>query len=465
MEINLLQSEGLSRIFAIRVPQETLSERFDRYMEELRPQLNLRGFRPGKVPLSHAKRVYRSSVMKDVVTEYKNAANQQALDNSNLKPATQFDMQDESDLEEVYAGKSDLIYQAACEILPTFKPAEIATMDIEKPVFKYDDKFLAAYGEAYVADMLGEKTERGADEVVEAGDTVELEFSVSVDGTPIKELQTQSQKVVAGEMPGLFDLPKELIGMKVGETKSIPKIYPEHFIFPQMAGKDSEIILTAKKIEYFAVKPYDEAAAKEFFGEDDLPKVKENVVNNFKALLDNIEYEDTKILILNKLDVAHDFLLPEGMVIHELGAIMEQLGNEMRAGNLADEDYLKTAEEIEQEYRKIAERRVRLGLVLAEIGKADNVEVSEREVFEYHAMQQRMNQEQVDKMVKAAREDNLLMSQLRAPLYEERVVEHIKKMARVEDVEVEVAAVIGDKDHKFHAMIREHIPKSYALNK
>ena len=465
MEINLLQSEGLSRIFAIRVPQETLSERFDTYMEELRPQLNLRGFRPGKVPLSHAKRVYRSSVMKDVVTEYKNAANQQALVNSNLKPATQFDMQDESDLEEVYAGKSDLIYQAACEILPTFKPAEIATMDIEKTVFKYDDKFLSTYGEAYVADMLGEKTERGADEVIETGDTVELEFSVSVEGTPIEGFQTQSQKVVAGEMPGLFDLSKELLGMKVGETKSIPKKYPETFLFPQMAGKNSEIILVPKKIEYFTVKPYDEAAAKEFFGEDDLPKVKENVATNLKDLLASIEYEEMKILVLNKLDVAHDFLLPEGMVIHELNAIMEQLQNEMTSGNLADEDYLKTAEEIEQEYRKIAERRVRLGLVLAEIGRADNVEVTEREVFEYHAMQQRMNQEQADKMVQAARGDNVLMSQLRAPLYEERVVEHITKMAKVQEVEVEVATVIGDKDHKFHSMIKDHIPKSYALNK
>lgn len=465
MEINLLQSEGLSRIFAIRVPQETLSERFDKYIEELRPQLNLRGFRPGKVPLSHAKRVYRSSVMKDVVNEYKSVANQQALVNSNLKPATQFDMQDESDLEEVYAGKSDLIYQAACEILPTFKPAEIATIDIEKTVFKYDDKFLAAYGEAYVADMLGEKTERGADEAIEAGDTVEIEFSVSVEGTPIEGFQSQSQKIVAGEMPGLFDLSKELIGMKVGETKSIPKKYPETFLFPQMAGKDSEIILVAKKAEYFTVKPYDETAAKEFFGEDDLPKVKENVATNLKDLLANIEYEEMKILVLNNLDVAHDFLLPEGMVIHELNAIMDQLRIEMKSGNLADEDYLKSAEEIEQEYRKIAERRVRLGLVLAEIGRADNVEVTEREVFEYHAIQQRMNQEQFDKMVEAAREDNVLMSQLRAPLYEERVVEHITKMARVEEVEVEVATVIGDIDHKFHAMIKEHIPKSYALNK
>lgn len=463
MEINLLQSEGLTRAFCIRVPQAVLNERFEECMKELRPQLNLRGFRPGKVPIGHAKRMFGSAVMEDVVKEYRNSANQQALINNNFKPATLFDNQDECDMQEVYAGNADLHYHAICEILPTFKPAEIANLDLNKTVFKYDDKFMKVYTEASIADMLGEKIERGEDEVVQTGDTVKFDFSISADGTPIEELQTHTQTVIAGEMPGLFDLSEHVIGLKVGENKSIAKKYPENFMFRQMANKDTEVNLTIRKIEYASYKPYNETEALEFYGEADLPQIKENLSTNLKKFLSRIQDEELKVSILDALEISHDFQLPEGMVVQEHKSIMEQLQSEMRSGNLADEDYLKTAEELEQEYRKIAERRVRLGLVLAEIGSIDNIEVTEREVFEFHIRQQNLSQEQTDQMVQSARENNLIMSQLRAPLYEERVVEHILKIAQVKEVEVDIETVLADSNHKYYSMVQGYIPRSLLL--
>lgn len=464
MEINLLQSEGLTRAFCIRVPQAVLNERFDQCMKELRPQLNLRGFRPGKVPLGHAKRVCGPAVMKDVVDEYKKSANEQALINNNFKPATLFDNQDECDMEEVFAGNADLHYHAICEILPTFKPAEIASLDLKKTVFKCDDKFLEVYVEASIADMLGEKIERGEDEVVQTGDTVEFDFSISADGTPIEELQMQTQRVIAGEVQGLFNLSEHVVGLKVGERKTIEKKYPENFMFPQMANKISEIHLTVTKIEYVSYKPYDETAAIEIYGEADLPQIKEDLVTNLKTYLSKSEEEELKVSILDALEISHDFLLPEGMVVQEHKTIMEQLQSEMRAGNLADEDYLKTTAELDQEYRKIAERRVRLGLVLAEIGRIDNIEVTENEVFAYHIYQQNLNREQVDQMVKVARENKLVMSQLRAPIYEDRVVEHILKLAKVEEVGVDIATVVADRNHKYYSTIQSFVPHSLSIN-
>lgn len=460
MQINLLQSERLTRVFCIKVPQNVLNERFDQCMEELRPQLNLRGFRPGKVPISYAKRLYGAAVMKDVVDEYKNNANERALVNNNFKPATQFDIQDLCDIEAVHAGNEDLHYHAACEILPVFKPAEIAGLDFQKTVFTYDDKFLESYSEFCIADMLGELVERGEDEAVQTGDSVEFEFSVSVDGNAIEKLQNQSQKATAGEMPGLFDLPKNLVGMKLDETKTISKKYPESFMFAEMAGKDAEMTIKVKKVECLEVKPYDEEAAKEFYG-DDLPRFKKNICDNFEAYLESAQEEELKIAILDRLEIMHDFEIPEGMVIHEHKNILSQLQTEMKAGNVADEDYLKTADELENEYRKIAERRVRLGLVLAEIGRIDNIEVSDMEVYEYHIGLRQMTKQQIEEMVKVATGSNAVMSQLRAPVYEERVVDHIKTHAMIEENKVDVATVFIDKNHQFYTMMRDYIPKSY----
>lgn len=461
MEINLLQSERLTRVFCIKVPQNVLNERFDQYMEELRPQLNLRGFRPGKVPISYAKRLYGAAVMKDVVNEYKNNANEQALVNNKFKPATQFDIQDLCDIEAVHAGKEGLHYHAACEILPVFKPAEIAGLDFQKTVFSYDDKFLESYSEFCIADMLGELVEREEDESVQTGDSVEFEFSISADGNPIEKLQNQSQKAPAGEMPGLFDIPKNLVGMKREETKTVHKKYPKNFIFSEMADKDAELTITIKKIEYLKVKPYDEEDAKEFYGEDDLATFKKNISDNLESFLENAQEEELKIAILDRLEIMHDFQLPEGMVVHEHNSILSQLQEEMKAGNVADDDYMKTTEELANEYRKIAERRVRLGLVLAEIGRIDKIEVSDIEVYEYHVRQRRMTQQQIDEMVKVATESHAAMSQLRAPIYEERVVDHIKAHAIVEENKVDIATVFGDKNHQFHKMMQDYIPKSY----
>lgn len=461
MEINLLQSEGLTRVFCIKVPHTVLNERYDQCMEELRPQLNLRGFRPGKVPLSHAKRMFGSSVMEDVVKEYKEKANQQALNSNNFRPATQFNNQDECDISEVYAGIADLHYHAVCEILPNFKLPDIANIDLKKNVFKFDDSFLDSYAEAYIAETMSEKTQRGEDEVAQIGDTVEVKISLSAEGSPIEDFPTESRKVVAGKHSGLFDVPNIVVGMKTGETKTVPKKYPENFIVSKLASKDLEITVEIEKVEHFIVQPYNETEAIEFYGEDELPATKKDIINRFKNYLSEIESDELKVAILDRLDVSHDFPLPEGMVVQELQNIMTQLQNEMLTGNLQDEDYLKTTSELESEYRKIAERRVRLGLVLAEIGKIDNIAVSDLEVFEYHAMQQNMTENQAQEMVKIAMDDPRIMAQLKAPVYEGNVVEHIRKIAKTEEVDIEITAVINDKEHKYYSMIEEYLPSSF----
>ena len=431
MEITLTKSEGLSRSFTVTIPADELQEKLTAKIEEIRPQMQLKGFRPGKVPAAHVKRMFGKSLMGEIIEETISETNQKAMEDNDLRPADQPSVDMKSDMEKVVTGDDGLNYELSVEVMPDFEPADVAKLKLERPVAEVTDEQV----QTALEELAGQNKKyepRGKTAKARDGDAVVIDFVGKIDGEAFEGGTAEEQAVVLGENRFIPGFEEQLVGVKTGEETELNVTFPEDYPSEALAGKEAVFEVKVKEVRAPETPDVDEDFAKGF-GLEGLDQLKDMMRSQIQGQHDGMSRSKVKRALLDELDKAHTFDLPPNMVEAEFKQIWEQLQREKEADRLSDEDKAKSDEELEAEYRKIADRRVRLGLVLAEIGRVSEIQINEEEVAQALNAEARKYPGQEREVIQFFQSNPQAMAQIRAPIYEEKVVDYILELAEVTD--------------------------------
>jgi len=433
MEVTQTKAEGLSRTFEVKVPASELKTKLDQRIEEIRPSMRLKGFRPGKVPAAHVRKMFGRDLMGELVNKLVDETNQKALQENELRPAGQPSVRLDADMEAVIKGEADLAYHMDIDVMPEFTPADIANLEISRPVADVSDEQInEALGR--IAEQNTQFEPRAKTAKAKDGDAVVIDFVGKVDGVAFEGANRF--------IPGFEE---QLVGVKTGEEKELNVTFPEDYPSADLAGKAAVFEVKVQEVRAPKTPELDDDFAKGL-GLEDLEQLKGLVKDQLKAEHDNASRSKAKRDLLDKLDDAHSFDLPPNMVEQEFAQIWQQLQTEMDAGRVSDEDKAKSEDELKEEYRKISERRVRLGLVLAEIGRIADVRITEQEVNQALIAEARQYPGQERQVVEFFQKNPNAMAQLRAPIYEDKVVDHILAAAKVTDETVSREELFKEED-------------------
>jgi trigger factor len=434
MEVTQTKAEGLSRTFAVKVSATELQAKLAQRIEEIRPTMRLKGFRPGKVPAAHVRKMYGRDLMGEVIDKLVNETNQKALQDSALRPAGQLDVKMDGDIEKVVKGEADLSYQVNVDVMPEFTPVDPATLTITRPVAEVSEEQITE-SLTRIAEQNTQYEPRDEGAVAENGDAVVIDFVGKIDGVPFDGGAAEQQSVVIGSNRFIPGFEEQLLGVKAGDDTELNVSFPENYQAANLAGKAAVFEVKVHEVRAPKKAELDEDFAKGL-GLESLEQLRGLIKDQITAEHSNASRTKAKRDLLDKLDAAHDFDLPPGMVNQEFEQIWQQLQREMDAGRVTDEEKSKSEDELKAEYRTIAERRVRLGLVLAEIGRVADVRITEQEVNQALIREARQYPGQEREVVQFFQKNPNAMAQLRAPIYEDKVVDHILSVATIEETTV-----------------------------
>jgi len=445
MQVVEKSSEGLSRVIAVTIPAAELNEKLDARLKEVAPQIKLKGFRPGKVPVAHVKKTFGRDLMGEIVNAALNETSQKALDEVKVRPAAPAEMKLTSDMDKVLTGGEDLAYEMELEVMPDFTPVDPKTLKLNRPTYEASDadldealKELAGQAKTY-EDKKG-KTVKAAE-----GDQLTIDFVGKIDGEAFEGGSATDADLVIGSNRFIPGFEEQLKGVKVGEEKTVEVTFPEDYQAKHLAGKAATFDVTVKAIKAEAETKVDDDFAKRI-GIESLDKLKELLRQNLNQQYTGAARFKLKRALLDELDKAHDFPLPPKMVEAEFDGIWQQVQADKDAGRLPPEDAKKSEKKLKEEYRKIAERRVRLGLVLAEIGRANNVQVTDQELNQAIMNEARNYPGQERQVLDFYRQNPNAAAQMRAPIYEEKVCDLIFNVAEVTDTPISREELLKDED-------------------
>ena len=445
MSIQIVEKsgEGLSRVYGVTVSAAELSQRAEARIAEISPQLQLKGFRPGKVPAAHVRRLYGKSIMGEVVEQTLNESTQKAIEDAKLRPATQPEMKLESDMDKVLAGKEDLSYEIQVEVMPDFKPVEPSSLSLTRPVFSAPDEEVEDAIKALAQQNRTYEPKTGGSVEAAEGDMVVADFVGRIDGEAFEGGTAADSQIVIGSGQFIPGFEEQLTGAKVGDTVTVKVSFPEDYQAANLAGKAAEFETTIKDIRAPAEGEIDDAFA-EKLGLGSMDALRAAVRAQVESTYASQSRFKLKRALLDALDSQHAFPLPPRMVEAEFNQIWQQVQQDKSQGDLPDEDAGKSEDELMADYRKIAERRVRLGLVLAEIGRMQNVTISDEELTNAARQEAMRYGPQAQEVFDYLRRTPAAQAQLRAPLYEDKVVDLIFSQAKVEDKPVSKDELMAD---------------------
>jgi trigger factor len=437
--------EGLSRVYGVTVPAADLEGLLAARIAEITPTLNIKGFRPGKVPTAHVRRLYGKALMSEVVEKTLNETTQKVLDENKLRPAGDPDLKPEGDMEAVIEGKADLAYEIAVDVMPDFEPVDVSTLSLKRPVYEPTAKEV----DEAVAELAKQnrtyESKTGKTVKAQDGDMVVIDFLGKLDGVPFAGGAAEDAELVLGSGQFIPGFEEQLVGAKPGTDVEVEVTFPENYQSEELKGKAAVFEVKVKDVKAPVDAPADDAFAARL-GIENLEKLRELLKGNLEKEYAGASRFKLKRALLDQLDTKHDFPLPPKMVEAEFAAIWQQVEQDKAAGELPPEDAKKSDKKLKEEYRKIAERRVRLGLVLAEIGRANNVLVTEQELGEAMRQEAMKYGPQAQQVFDLFRQNPNAQAQLRAPIFEDKVVDLIVEKAKVKDTKVSKDELMKDDD-------------------
>ncbi len=438
MQVTETLSEGLKREYKVVLAAADLATKVDAQLDELRAKAQIKGFRPGKVPVAHLKRLYGRSIMADVMQDAMNEANRKIIEEHHLRLATppKIDLpSDQAELQEAFEAKTDLSYMVAVEVLPKFEVGGFADISIERlvaeiPEAEVDDAIarIAEQSRTYAA-------KEGEAVVAAKGDKVTLDFVGKIGDETFEGGTAQDVDLVLGSgsfIPGFED---QVEGMRLGEQKTISVTFPEDYAAANLAGKPARFDVTLKACAAPAEVAIDDAFAQSM-GFADLGKMRETVRASLEGEQAAISRRKWKRELLDALDKKFTFELPEALVAREFETIWRDATAERQAEGKSFAEEGTTEEAERADFRRIAERRVRLGLVLAEIGDKAGVTVSEDEVVQALYQRARNFPGMERQLIEFYRKNPERLNEIRAPLFEEKVIDHVLTEVTLTDKKV-----------------------------
>lgn len=434
MQVTETSAEGLFREFKITIPAAELEEKLDLRLDGLKDKVNLKGFRPGKVPVEHLKKTFGRQVMGEIIEETLNESSQQALEERELRAAMQPKIDLESNAEDVLSGGVDLEFKIGVELMPEFELMDAKSIKLERKVHTADDHDINHELE-HLAEHQRTFEDKGADAVAEDGDQVNIDFDGSIDGIAFDGGRGEGMDLVLGSGQFIPGFEEQLVGVKVGEEKDVNVTFPEEYPVDTLKGQAAVFTVKVNSIAKAVNTPVDDEFAKKM-GMDDLAALQDAMRQRLQHDLDAVARSHAKRALLDALDSGHTFELPKGMVDAEFQAIWQQVLQDLNDRGKTVEDEAESEDALKAEYRTIAERRVRLGLVLAEFGKENNIDVTQEELGRALSALARQYPGQEREVYEYYQQNMGAMAQLRAPIFEDKVVDFILELADVTDKEV-----------------------------
>jgi len=444
MQITATVSEGLRREFRVVVPQNDLNDKLTGKLEEMKPKLHLKGFRPGKAPVSFLKKTYGKSMMNEIVEAAVNESSQKAISDNALKPATPPKVDLVSEYQQVVDGKSDLEFTVKVDLMPEFELADVAKLKIERLVGDVQDadvdealKRLAEQAKTYKA--------READAAAEKGDLVVINFVGKVDGAEFAGGKAEKFQLTLGSGQLIAGFEDQLIGVKAGQSREVKVTFPADYPEASLTGKEAVFDVSVSEVKEPEPVSIDTELAKKL-GLDDLGTLKDRVREQLKADFARASRLHLKRRILDALDAKHSFDLPPAMVESEFEGIWKQVEAELKREGKTAADEGKSEAELKAEYHAIAERRVRLGLVLARIGEQNGITVAPDEVQRAVGARARQFPGQEQQVFDFYGRNAQALAEIRAPIFEDKVVDFIAELAEVTDKKVDRETLFMDPD-------------------
>ena len=444
MQISETVNEHLRREFRITVAKTDLDARLSSRLEGMKGQVNLKGFRPGKVPVAHLRKTYGKSMMSEILQETVAEFSQRAVEERSLRPAMSPSIKLESEVEKVLDGAEDLVFTMGVDLMPDFTLTDVTQVSLSRPVAEVDDeqvmeslKRLASQQRTYEP--------KGDDAAAQDGDQLVIDFVGKIDGVAFEGGTAENAELVLGSGSFIPGFEEQLKGTKAGAAKVVAVTFPENYPSANLAGKPAEFDVTVKEVRRGVDAEVDDTLATKL-GLDSLDRLKDAARVQLANEFGRATRAHLKRALLDALDERHSFDLPSGMVEAEFKQIWTQVEQDLKSGNMAEEDKDKSEDELKAEFRKIAERRVRLGLVLSEYGRSNNVQVTQEELNRAVVAQARQYPGQEQRIFEIYRNNPDAVAQLRAPIFEDKVVDFLCGQVKITDKAVSREDLFKDPD-------------------
>ncbi|NLH80090.1 MAG: trigger factor [Phyllobacteriaceae bacterium] len=444
MQVTETLSEGLKRELSITVPAADLVGRLDKRLAELKDTVRINGFRPGKVPTAHLKRLVGAQEMARIVDEVIGESIREVVEGRGERPALNPDvaLAEGVEAEKVVSGEADLVFTAVYELLPTFEIADWSAIEVERPVVPVKDEEVEERLKQ-IAEGNRPFTDKAEGAAAEKGDKVKIDFVGTIEGVPFDGGSAEGVDLVLGSGQFIPGFEESLEGAKVDDDVVVKVSFPEDYAAAHLAGKPAEFATKVQAIQAPGELVLDDEWATKL-GIESLDKLREIIKEQIAAQYAGATRAKVKRALLDKLDEQYAFELPEKLVEGEFENIWNQAQAEMQQSGKTFADENTTEDEAKADYRKIATRRVRLGLVLSEVGEKREVKVTDEEV--QRALIERVRQfpGQEKQVFDYYRSNPMAMASLRAPIFEEKVVDLILAECKVADKEVTVAELMAE---------------------
>ena len=431
MDIKEVSAEGLAREVQITIAAGELASKLENKIDSIKDQVQLKGFRPGKVPVAHIRKTFGEQLMGEIIQETVNETSQNMLTEREERPAMQPEIKLAGEVDAVISGSADLVYDITYEVIPAITLTDFAKLKLEKPVAEINDE--------RVKEALGRLAEgrknfepRGKTAKAKDGDRVKIDFIGRIDGEAFDGGAGEGFELELGSGQFIPGFEEQLVGTKAGDKKDVEVTFPEEYGASELAGKAAVFECTVHEVS----EPKEAEINEEFatsLGMESLEKLKDAIREQIAGDYDQMSRGHLKKDLLDQLSEAHDFDLPPSMVDLEFNQIWHQFEHELEHQEKKIADLDESEDDLRAEYRGIAERRVRTGLVLAEVGNNNDIQVTQEELNQglMQRVQQFPGQEQ--QVFEYFQQNPEAMAQLRAPIFEEKVVDFIVELASVSE--------------------------------
>ncbi len=426
MQVTETKNEGLTREFTVRIEAKDIEEKIDHRLTEVGKGLTVPGFRPGKAPLSLLHKRYGKAVVGEILEAALQDSSAQTIAERGLTPAIQPKIEVTS-----YEDGADLEYTMRVEIMPEFEPADFSKIELERITVKVSDEEV---DEALVRIA---RENRMAEPVAKPrkarlGDIAVIDFVGRLDGEEFPGGAGNDFHLELGAGRFIPGFEEKIVGAQPGEQRTIKVTFPEDYGSKDLAGKDAEFDVTIRELREYVDSKVDETLATTL-GFEDLAKMRAAVRENLEREYAAMSRTGLKRRLLDKLAELHDFDVPVGMVDAEFEAIWQQFERAREQGQIDEDDVEKGEDELKAEYRAIAERRVRLGLLLSEVGRRNNVEVTQEEISRAVMAEAQRYPGRQREIVELYQKNPEALAQIRAPLFENKVTDFILEIAKVKE--------------------------------
>lgn len=444
MQVDEIVSEPLHREFAVIIGATDLDAKLTGKLNEIQPKVHLRGFRPGKAPVSFLKKTYGKSLMGDIINETINETSEKVLKDKEIKPATAPRLDFVNPLDSVIAGKADLSFTMKVDLMPDFSVVPLSELKAQRLTAEVSGEAIQNSLKR-IADSQRTYTPKPDGEPAQTGDAVTIDFEGSIAGEAFEGGKAENFDLTLGSNAFIPGFEEQLTSARSGEERTVTVKFPDNYGAANLAGKEAQFHVKVKQVKAPNDVPIDDELAKKI-GLESLDQLKERVREQLQTEYGRASRIHLKRRILDALDVAHNFALPAGMVDAEFDMIWRQVEAELKREGASPEDEGKSEEELRAEYRGIAERRVKLGLILAKTGEQNAISINQDEVGRALAARARQFPGQEKQVVDYYVNNPQAMAELRVPLFEDKVIDFLSELIQVNDKPVEPEVLFLDPD-------------------